>query len=70
MKRVLIIDYLKTISVIFVIILHCGIKELYTKYFLFPFIFNMAVPIFMIVSGYIFTYSALNKNIDAIKKMV
>lgn len=68
MKRVLIIDYLKTISVIFVIILHCGIKELYTKYFLFPFIFNMAVPIFMIVSGYIFTYSALNKNIDAIKK--
>lgn len=68
MKRILIIDYLKTISVIFVIILHCGIKEIHTKYFLFPFIFNMAVPIFMIVSGYTFTNSALNKNIDTIKK--
>ena len=61
--RQTVIDVLKGISVIFVIITHYSWSEKQRMIGLFPFCVDMAVPIFMIVSGYVFTNSYLKKGI-------
>lgn len=57
------IDVLKGICIIFVIITHAGWTEEYSKHLLFPFWIGMAVPFFMLVSGYVYTKSFFNNGI-------
>lgn len=61
--RETVVDVLKGISVIFVIITHYNWSEKQRLIGLFPFFVDMAVPIFMIISGYVFTKSYIKKGI-------
>lgn len=62
-KRQTVIDVLKGLCIIFVIITHYGWEEKHRLWGLFPYIIDMAVPVFMIVSGYVFSNSYINKGI-------
>lgn len=65
--RVYIVDYLKAICAIMVIITHYSWTHTDKLNPLFPFAINMAVPIFMILSGYTFVLSAMKKNSNTLK---
>lgn len=54
-KKIDLIDLFKGFAVLSVIYLHSGFSDGTDKIVLAPFLFNLAVPIFMIISG--FTYS-------------
>ena len=57
------VDVLKGISIIFIIILHFGWEQSEPYRFLFPFWAEMAVPIFMILSGYVYAFSYRKRNV-------
>ncbi len=62
-KHMDLIDLLKGFAILSVIYLHSGFSDKVSKAVLAPFLFSLAVPIFMIVSG--FTYSvSLSKISD------
>ena len=56
------IDYIKAIAIIFVIFTHCNWTEEQRKLLFFPFWINLAVPLFMIVTGYNY-YNSLKKSV-------
>ncbi len=66
-KRIALIDYLKAICVILVIVTHYDWAE--KNYYIFTMFINMAVPVFMILSGYNFAMSYKKKSDGSIKKM-
>lgn len=66
-KRIYLIDYLKALCVIMVIITHYDWKDKINGAFLFG--INMAVPIFMLISGYNFAASGLRKADGKFLKM-
>ncbi len=68
MKRNQFIDVLKGICIIFVIITHYNWSNAARLKYFFPFWIDMAVPIFMIISGYVYANSFTRKNIDSIGK--
>ncbi len=51
-ERIHSIDFLKGICILFVIITHSNFTDYQRLIFGFPFWIKMAVPIFMIMSGY------------------
>lgn len=53
-KRIAIVDILKAVSMILVLIGHTGWEESQRNILGFPFWVDMAVPIFMILSGFVF----------------
>ena len=57
------IDALKGICILFVIITHFSWSDEERLKFLFPFWIDMAVPIFMIISGYVYAISYKKHNI-------
>ncbi len=62
-KRILSLDILKGLCAIFVVISHCPIPIEQTKIALFPFTVSMAVPFFLVTSGYLFANSFENSGI-------
>lgn len=72
-NRIAVFDYLKTISIVMVIITHFNWKN--RAHPVFPFIINMAVPIFMITSGFLWSMSCdkiksnLNENLYSIENI-
>lgn len=62
------IDFLKGICILFIIITHYAWKETERLRYLFPFWIDMAVPIFMIISGFVYTKSFLEKDISTLEK--
>lgn len=54
-KRIILIDYLKAIAILFVILDHIGIAP--SQSLVYCFGIRMAVPIFMVLSGYTFALS-------------
>lgn len=62
------VDVLKGILIIFVIVLHFPITDLEQIKFLFPFWINMAVPCFMLISGYVAALSFGRRGITDIKE--
>lgn len=62
------IDFIKGISILFVIITHYAWQDTERRNLLFPLWIDMAVPIFMIVSGFVHTRSYQKSNIDTIDK--
>lgn len=52
-KRIYQFDYLKAFSILAVISTHITFSFDVTKTVLFPYFIDMAVPIFMIISGYV-----------------
>lgn len=53
-KRIAIVDILKAVSMILILIGHTGWEERQRNILGFPFWVDMAVPVFMILSGFIF----------------
>lgn len=49
------IDVVKGVCILLVVLFHYQWSETIKKYFLFAFWFDMAVPVFMIVSGYVYS---------------
>lgn len=62
MKRNDFIDFIKGMCMIFVIITHSSFTIQQRRNYLFPFWIDMAVPILMIVSGYVCSLSIKSKN--------
>lgn len=58
------LDLLKGLCIILVIITHCSWNDDERVKLLFPFWVDMAVTIFMIVSGYVGTLSLNRKNLS------
>ena len=64
MQRNKFIDFLKGICIIFVIVTHYAWLTNERKIALFPFWVDMAVPIFMIISGYVYSKSFVRNGIS------
>ena len=56
------VDFLKGVCILFVIITHFSWTDNERQMLLFPYWIDMAVPIFMFLSGYVNGISALNKS--------
>jgi len=61
-KKVDFIDLLKGFAILSVIFLHSGFSDTVSKAVLSPFAFHLAVPIFMIVSGFTYSFSLSKIN--------
>lgn len=61
-ERYTVVDVLKGICVIFAIITHYEWSDNQRLLGLFPYTIDMAVPIFMIISGYIMSNSYIKKH--------
>ncbi|MBD5456788.1 MAG: acyltransferase [Lachnospiraceae bacterium] len=62
------IDFLKGICIVFIIVTHYAWEDSERLRYLFPFWIDMAVPIFMIMSGFVYTKSFLKKDISTLEK--
>lgn len=67
-KRNYFLDVLKGICIIFVIITHYKWQAAERLQYGFPFWVDMAVPIFMIISGYVYACSFRKNEIENIEK--
>lgn len=65
-KRNQTIDLVKGIAIILVLITHYEWTAEQRKNPIFPFIINMAVPIFMIITGYVYSLSMHRKGISSL----
>lgn len=61
------IDFVKGICILFIIITHYTWEEAERLKYLFPFWIDMAVPIFMVVSGFVYTKSFQKNHINTIE---
>lgn len=61
-NRIGVIDCVKGLAIIMIIITHCNWPDGLGKQLLFPFWVNMAVPLFMIITGYLYTNSYSKRN--------
>lgn len=68
MKRNNFLDVLKGICILLVILTHFDWVEAERLKYFFPYWMNPAVPIFMIVSGYVYTESFKRKNVSTFKE--
>ncbi|MBR3825357.1 MAG: acyltransferase [Lachnospiraceae bacterium] len=60
------INILKGTCIIFIITTHVTWSETARNHLVFPYVINMAVPIFMIISGYVYTLSFRRQNITCL----
>lgn len=67
-QREYFVDVIKGICALFVIVTHFNLSWEERTQYLFPFWIDMAVPIFMIISGYVNTKSYQNNQIDTFNK--
>lgn len=56
-NRIYVVDYLKALAMISVIINHCNLGAQVEKDLLFPYFVGLAVPIFILISGFTFSLS-------------
>lgn len=68
MERNRFIDVLKGILIIFVIILHFPYSVLETQKYLFPFHISLAVPCFMLISGYVSALSLQKRGVEKVEE--
>ena len=59
------VDFLKGVSTLMVLITHYAWIEEKRACFMFPYLIDMAVPVFMIVSGYVGVLSYRNHNVNS-----
>ena len=60
------IDVIKGICILFVIITHYKWKDSYKQMLLFPFWIDMAIPVFMIITGYVNTLSFDQRKVNTL----
>ncbi len=69
MQRNYKIDRIKGICILFVVVTHFNWSDKQRDLLLFPFWIEMAVPVFMIITGYVFSMSFDNKGCNTLKKI-
>ena len=69
-NRLFLIDYIKAFAIIAVIITHFNFSSVWKYNVIFPFIINIAVPMFMMISGYNYANSFLKNNLVIISKCI
>ena len=69
-ERLEILDVLKGIAIIMVVITHCAWTEQQRKQYYFPFWIDMAVPIFMLITGYLYSRSFYKRKKILDKKWI
>lgn len=62
-NEIIFLNYLKAIAIILVIIHHYSFSKIQFTNPIFYYIVYMAVPIFMVVSGYVYTKSCIRRNL-------
>ena len=62
------VDLMKGIAIILVLITHFEWSGDERHFFIFPYVVNMAVPIFMIITGYVYSNSIKRRNIDSFEE--
>ncbi len=67
-KRYHSIDFVKGIGILFIIITHYKWQDIERLKFLFPFWIDMAVPVYMIISGFVYTKSFQKSEINTIDR--
>lgn len=60
------VDFIKGICIIFIVITHCNFNDIERLKFLFPFWIDMAVPVFMVLSGFVYGKSFQRKHISSL----
>lgn len=68
MRRNHFIDVMKGFAILCILITHCKFSDNERNLFLFPFWVEMAVPLFMIISGFVYTKSFESKQIISFKQ--
>ncbi len=66
-NRIYVLDYIKAIAMVSVIINHCNFTAQMEKDMLYPFFIGLAVPIFIVVSGFTFSLSYQKKETLGLK---
>ena len=66
MQRNQMLDILKGICIVFVVITHFSWMNEIELWLLFPFTIDMAVPVFMLISGYVYAASYRRNNVENI----
>lgn len=66
-NRIGIVDLCKGICILFVIITHFSWTQAERLQLLFPFWIDMAIPIFLVLSGYVLSLSYQKKGIDGVE---
>lgn len=66
-KRNASVDFLKGIAILMVIVTHLGFTADQRKYFAFPFWIDMAVPVFMMLMGYVMSMSYARHGVDSLR---
>ena len=67
MKRESFVDVIKGVCILFVVIAHSSWTNQQRLAYLFPFWISMAVPFFMVISGYVSSKSYLRRGISSIR---
>lgn len=67
--RLIYLDLYKGICILFIIITHYKWEDIQRRYLLFPFWIEMAVPVFMVITGYLSTMSLDNKSDICVKQL-
>ena len=58
------LDFYKGICIIFIIITHYSWNDNERLHYLFPFWIDMAVPVFMVITGYVTSLSFQNRGTE------
>ena len=64
------LDYLKALCIIFVITVHFEWSSVQKLQYLFPYWIDMAVPFFMLISGYVNTASCIKRQINSLDNLL
>ena len=67
-KRNHTIDLLKGAAILMIIVTHYDWTPEQRNFFLFPYVINMAVPILMVITGYVYSMSISKQHIFHLEK--
>lgn len=59
------VDFIKGVCIIFIVVTHCNFNDIERLKYLFPFWIDMAVPVFMVLSGFVYGKSFQRKRISS-----
>ncbi len=67
-KRNTIVDVIKGVLIVFVLFTHYAWMERQRNYFFFPYIIDMAVPVFLLLSGYLGALSFKRRKVETLSE--
>lgn len=62
------LDVAKGMSIILVLVIHCGWTDETRQKLLFPFLVTIAVPVFVMITGYVSAVFFEKNNVDTLRR--